>query len=87
MALIYRIYTEKKNKLAIVRLAAQAFESFTTQPTLGYYRGKAEPSIVIEVVRAREQAIRALAKSIRAMNGQKSVLVIKVSGEAKTVRN
>ena len=86
-ATIFRIYTEEKNKRAILRLAAEAFENFTVQPTIGYYKGKGEKSIVIEVVRASDTVIRALAKDIRAMNGQKSVLVIKLTGQANAVRN
>ena len=47
---IHRIYTEDKSKKAIVDLVGKQFESFTLQPTLGYYRGKPEKSIVIEIV-------------------------------------
>jgi hypothetical protein len=84
---IFRIYTEEKNKRDIVRLAGQEFDSFTLQPTLGYYKGKAEKSIVIEIVGAREPAVRGLARRIKEMNGQKSVLIMKIRGEAKTTRS
>jgi hypothetical protein len=47
---IYRIYTEEKNKKAIVNLIGRQCDSFTLQSTLGYYQGKAEKSIVIEIV-------------------------------------
>ncbi len=60
---IYRIYTEEKNKKAIVRLVAEHFESFTLQPTLGYYRRKPEKSIVIEIVGAKAGQIRRLAET------------------------
>jgi hypothetical protein len=84
---IFRIYTEEKNKRDIVRLTGQEFESFTLQPTLGYYRGKPEKSIVIEIVGAREPAIRKLARRIKQMNGQKSILIMKIRGDAKTTRS
>jgi hypothetical protein len=84
--IIYRLYTENKNKRDILRLVAKRFESFTVQPTLGYYRGKPERSIVIEIVGAAERDIKAVARMIGAMNGQKSVLVLKVRGQAKTSR-
>jgi hypothetical protein len=84
---IFRIYTEDKNKRDIVRLTGQEFESFTLQPTLGYYRGKPEKSIVIEIVGAREPAIRKLARRIKQMNGQKSILIMKIRGDAKTTRS
>jgi hypothetical protein len=84
---IFRIYTEEKNKRDIVRLAGQEFDSFTLQPTLGYYHGKPEKSIVIEIVGAREPAIRKLARRIKQMNGQKSILIMKIRGDAKTTRS
>jgi hypothetical protein len=79
---IYRIYTEEKNKKAIVEQVARQFESFTLQPTLGYYRGKAEKSIVIEIIGAKKGEVNRLAKRIRTMNGQKSVLVLEVAASA-----
>jgi len=84
---IYRIYTEEKNKKAIVQLLAEQFESFTLQPTLGYYRRKPEKSIVIEIVGAKAAQIRRLAKRIRKMNGQKSVLILKFSVDSETHRD
>ena len=83
---IYRIYTEEKNKRAIVRLTGRKFENFTLQPTLGYYRGKPERSIVIEIVGASQRAVEQLAVGIRRMNGQKSVLVMKVQALGKLTR-
>jgi hypothetical protein len=76
---VYRIYTEEKNKKGIVDQVARDIESFTLQPTLGYYRQRAEKSIVIEIVGAKRRDIDRLAKRIRTMNGQKSVLVLEVS--------
>lgn len=84
---IYRIYTEEKNKKAIVRLVAEHFESFTLQPTLGYYRRKPEKSIVIEIVGAKAGQIRRLAETIRKMNGQKSVLILKFSADSEIRRD
>jgi hypothetical protein len=83
---IYRIYTEAKNKREIVLLTGKHFESFTLQPTIGYYRGTPEKSIVIEIVGATEPEIRQLAQRIQKMNGQKSVLMTRLPGKAKTVR-
>ena len=83
---IYRIYTEAKNQREIVLLAGKQFESFTLQPTLGYYRGNPEKSIVIEVVGANEREAQQLAQRIQKMNGQKSVLITRLQGKAKSVR-
>jgi hypothetical protein len=86
MQSIYRLYTEKKNQAAIVRLIGDQFESFTLQPVTGYYRGKPERSIVVEIVGAGPSAIRALAQKIKRMNGQKSILSIRFRGEANSIR-
>ena len=83
---IHRIYTEDKNKRAIVRLASKRFESLTVQPTLGYYRGQRERSIVLEIVGGSAAAVQNLARAIAAMNGQKSVLVTKVRGAVQVTR-
>jgi hypothetical protein len=83
---VHRIYTEDKNKRGILRLAAARFESFTVQPTDGYYRGKREQSMVLEIVGARPRQIEELAEQIRRMNGQKSVLILTTRGTAKATR-
>lgn len=83
---IYRVYTEEKNKRDIVRLAAQQFENFTLQPTLGYYQGRSEKSIVVEVVGASERSVTQFASRIQKMNGQKTVLLMKVNVRTKLTR-
>jgi hypothetical protein len=86
MEMVYRIYTENLNRKSILRLTGQRFDSFTVQPTTGYYRGKPERSIVIEIVNAKGSEVRVLAKSIAEMNGQKSVLVMSLTARAKKVK-
>jgi hypothetical protein len=83
---VHRLYTEKKNQTAIVRLIAEQFESFTLQPVTGYYRGKPEPAIVVEVIGASAPAIRKLAQKIKKMNGQKSILILRFRANADTAR-
>jgi hypothetical protein len=83
---IHRIYTEGKNEREVVRLASGRLDSFTVQPTAGYYQGKCERSIVLEVIGAHQRDVNALAESIRRMNGQKSVLIVKTRGISKVTR-
>ncbi|NDQ56585.1 MAG: hypothetical protein GZ088_05865 [Acidipila sp.] len=83
---VYRIYTEDVDRNAVIRMVAKQFESFTVHETVGYYRGKAEDSIVIEIVDAKAAPVRALAKKIRLLTGQNSVLVINLSGQAKKIQ-
>jgi hypothetical protein len=82
---IHRIYTEDKRRATIVRAIAKQFESFTLQPTTGYYRGKPEKSIVLEIVGAKESQVKWLAARIREINRQASVLVITLNGRAKKI--
>ena len=82
---IHRIYTEDKRRATIVRVISKQFESFTLQPTTGYYRGKPEKSIVLEFVGAKESEVKWLAARIREINRQASVLVITLNGRTKKI--
>jgi hypothetical protein len=81
--IIHRIYTEDKRRATILRVICKQFESFTMQPTTGYYRGKPEKSIVLEFVGAKESQVKWLAARIREINRQASVLVITLNGRSK----
>ena len=86
MEKVYRIYTEDLNRDEILRLAGKKFPSFTLQPTTGYYGGKIEKSIVLEIVEAKKKQVMALAMDIRRLNGQKSVLVMGLTGKVKRIQ-
>jgi tRNA-dihydrouridine synthase len=86
MNTVHRIYTEDVDRKAVIRAASEEFDSFTLQPTTGYYNGKAEKSVVIEVVGANKSQIAALAKRIGKINGQKSVLIITLKGQSKKIQ-
>ena len=82
---IHRIYTEDKRRATIVRAISKQFDNFTLQPTTGYYRGKPEKSIVLEIVGAKESQVKWLAARIREINRQASVLVITLNGRTKKI--
>jgi hypothetical protein len=84
---IYRIYTQGKSREKILKLVSRTFESFTVQPIVGYFQGAKENSIVLEIVGARALQIQQLADTIRKMNGQQSVLILHLRGDAKTIRD
>jgi hypothetical protein len=86
MAKIYRIYTEDQGREMLIKVTGKHFESFTLQPTMGYFRGKPEKSVILEIVGARESAIKKLAREIGALNEQRTVLVMSLSGEAKKIK-
>ena len=85
MSRVYRVYPEELNRDEIIRLTAKRFESFTLEATIGYTKGKPERSMVIEIVDAHKKDVAALAKSIRRLNGQKSVLVMGLDGKVKKI--
>jgi hypothetical protein len=85
MCRLFRIYTSDVNRRAVLRLAADKFESFTLHPATGFYRGQPEESIMIELVQVCEQDVEDLAQSIRELNGQKSVLVMSLHADAQNV--
>ena len=83
--IIHRIYTEDKRRATMVRAISKQFDNFTLQPTTGYYRGKPEKSIVLEIVGAKESQVKWLAARIREINRQASVLVITLHGRSKKI--
>ena len=82
---VHRVYTEDKRRATIVGVISKRFESFTLQPTTGYYCGKRERSIVLEFVGAKESEVKWLAARIREINRQASVLVITLNGRSKKI--
>ena len=78
--------TQRRRTAAIVRLTGKRFENFTLQPTAGYYKGKVEKSIVIEIAGAAERDVKNLAVEVQKMNGQKSVLVTRMRGVVTVTR-
>lgn len=85
MRTIFRVYTENVNRKKVLSLAAEKFDNFTLQPTTGYFRGQPEKSVVIEIVDARRKDVLEVAKKIRRINGQKSVLVLSLPAYAKKI--
>jgi hypothetical protein len=86
LQIIHRVYTEQKNRRAIIRLLVEQFENFTMQPVTGFYDGSPEQSFVVEIVGATTSAIRKLAARIKKMNGQKSILIIRLRGDVEAIR-
>lgn len=85
MDTVYRIYTEDSDREAVISLVSERFESFTLHETTGFFKGQPEKSIVIEIVEGREEDIEQVAHAIRAINGQKTVLVMGLPGQARKI--
>lgn len=85
--MLYRIVTEdcppgtKPNcytfyREHIIEIVSRYFDGFTLIPCLGYWQGKPENTIIIEIIAENAMPqIRAIAKEIRTANKQQSVLI------------
>jgi hypothetical protein len=82
---VYRIYTEDADRDRVIEVVSRQWESFTLHETTGYYKGKAERSLVIEIVDAEEETVEVAARAIRAINEQKTVLVMSLKGQARKI--
>jgi len=83
---LYRILTENKNQEKIAEIISQYFDGFTLIEATGYYKGKQEKSLVIEIdIGGTKYSARAAARSkiadictdIRNLNQQECVLLQK----------
>jgi len=77
--MLYRILTEDKNRETITGIVSAAFDGFTLIPATGYWKGKPESSLIIEIDSfgdsdAGPKVLR-LAEDIRQANNQQAVLV------------
>jgi hypothetical protein len=83
---IYRVYTADVARADIIRKTAQRFDSFTIHEASGHFKGKEEAVLIIELIDAQEADVKELARVIRRAHRQKSVLVLKIIGEATRVK-
>jgi len=76
---IYRIYTEDKNRDQVEQIVGKYFDGFTIIEATGYWAGEREKSIIIEHVGAGgkldRMAVTDLAYEIKGVNQQTAVLI------------
>ena len=84
---VYRIYTEDKNRRKILATVGKIFDNFTLQPTAGYYKGRPEKSIVIEVADVSKTKIKLIAGKLLEVNRQASVLIIGLSATVERTKS
>jgi hypothetical protein len=80
--MLYRIYTENINKHAIEKLVNDFYEGYTIIESTGYWQGKKERSMIIEIITSNPESnettiINTIATRIKKLNKQQSVLVAK----------
>ena len=85
----YRIYTEDKDdtRFTIIDRAGTAFESFNVSKPLGFWKGKAEAGLVLEIITDlnTDAGIYLFAKWIKDFNKQETVLITREPVEAELV--
>lgn len=84
-AFSHRILTEDINRNEVIEIVAKYFDSFTVTLTWGYWKGKAEPALSIEVIGGSFTDVLSAARQIREANSQECVLVFSVSGKQTMV--
>ena len=82
---LFRIYSEYKQRSKILSLAKNQFASFTVHETVGYYQGSREPSFILEFADANPRAVLNLARKIKNLTRQRSVLIVELSGRRYSV--
>lgn len=76
--MIIRIYTEDTNRKNTLDLCSTYFAGFTVTFGQGYWKGQVEKSLIIEIAIHSPSSVKRayrLAKEIKVLNGQESVLV------------
>ena len=75
--ILYRIYTEDKNREKIEQYASEFLEGFTILTGVGHWRGRPEQCLIIEVLgsEANRDNVLRIASRIKTRNKQDSVAV------------
>lgn len=89
MSKLYRIFTEDKNRSQIKEIVSIYFSGFSIIPVNGYYEGKKEKSICIEIVSYEPygvaHSIEDICKRIKNGNKQDCVLLEVLNVETKFI--
>ena len=73
----YRLYTEDLNRKTLARLFDRHFNSYSVQEQKGVWNGKAEKSLVFEIICDEREALILpyIAEDIKLHNKQEAVLI------------
>ena len=78
---LYRLHTQNKRKKWICELVSEYFAGFSVIEQVGYWKGKPEKNLCIEIATENAGAavfIKKICKAICGLNEQESVLVQKI---------
>jgi len=73
----YRLYTQDVNRQALRRMFDRHFDSYSIQEQRGVWNGKAEDSLVFEIICSESEGtiLPLIAKDIKLHNKQEAVLI------------
>lgn len=86
--MLYRLHTQNKRKKWICQLVSEHFAGFTIVEQAGYWKGKKEHSLCIEIVSDRPSDgvhVNKICRAICAYNNQDCVLVQKIDCEVSFI--
>ena len=81
----HRILTADINRDTVLSILSKYFDGFTVYPTLGYWKGIPEHSLVVEMIGSSYTDVLDAAQEIKAANNQDAVIVFSVQGKSVTV--
>jgi hypothetical protein len=73
---MYRILTQDKNRALIETIVDSYVDGYTVTHTYGVWKGENEFSLALDFVDVAEELVFIIAKEIKEVNEQESVLVI-----------
>lgn len=81
--MLYRIFTEDKQRLAIAQIVGRFFDGFTLIPAEGYWQGEQEQSLIIEIDTTGSTCpvnrINAIASEINELNNQQYCMIQEIA--------
>lgn len=85
VSMTYRLFTEDINREVIASIVASRFDGFTVIPSFGYWKGKPENSVIVEIETENREAVMSVANEIKTANKQEAVLVEEVETKGELV--
>lgn len=86
--MLYRIHTENRNKNWICQLISEHFSGFSIYEQIGFWQGKPEKSLCIEIDSARPSdgvKLNRICRAICGYNQQENVLLQQINSTTQLV--
>jgi len=86
--MLVRLFTEDKNYDAVVKIVGRYFNNFSVLPYKGYWLGKPEPALCIEIDMLNAPPnwlarVKCIASEIKTINKQQTVLLQKIQTQTE----